>query len=306
MAIEAVAAIAAKEVAVEAAKEAALQSAREIAQKMANEAIGHGGNELQTAMMERQTMQEGFRIGEMPETKGEGREVLKQREADAAEELRGKLDAEESRPEADENNDFVQGEEQQNPRVSETTEISESQAADETREVENHSNSEEVRHADETQEVAETNDAQEALRETIKKETGWSDEIVDSIRNDGEYEVYKKAELKEGNVNGRPCLQREIDPNFKDAFGRTNLERMKNGLAPYDARTGEKLELHHMGQRADSPFAELRANLDHGDGNQGVLHDMKGESWRNEPGRVAEYAKQRIDYWKTRAEQFAA
>lgn len=101
MAIEAVAAIAAKEVAVEAAKEAALQSAREIAQKMATEAGAQGsGSELQTAMMERQTMQEGFRVGEMPENKGEGREILKQREADAAEELRGKLDNEELRPEA--------------------------------------------------------------------------------------------------------------------------------------------------------------------------------------------------------------
>lgn len=100
MAIETVAAIAAKEVAVEATKEAALQSAREIAQKMATEAGAQGsGPELQTAMMERQTMQEGFRIGEMPETKGEGREILKQRENDAAEELRGKLDSEETRPE---------------------------------------------------------------------------------------------------------------------------------------------------------------------------------------------------------------
>lgn len=99
MAIEAVAAIAAKEAAVGAAKEAALQSAREIAQKMATEAGAQGsGPELQTAMMERQTMQEGFRIGEMPETKGEGREILKQRESDAAEELRGRLDTEETQP----------------------------------------------------------------------------------------------------------------------------------------------------------------------------------------------------------------
>jgi hypothetical protein len=101
MAIEAVAAIAAKEVAVEAAKEAALQSAREIAQKMAAEAGTQStGSELQNAMMERQAMQEGFRVGEMPETKGERRELAKQREVDAAEELRGKLDAEETRPEA--------------------------------------------------------------------------------------------------------------------------------------------------------------------------------------------------------------
>ncbi len=99
MAIEAVAAVAAEEVAVEAAKEAVTQAAREIAQKMATEVGAQGaGNDLQTAMMERQAMQEGFRIGEMPEGKGEGREFLKQKESDAAEELRGKLDVEEIRP----------------------------------------------------------------------------------------------------------------------------------------------------------------------------------------------------------------
>ena len=99
MAIEAVTALAAKEIGVQAVREAATQVASEIAQKMATEAGTQGaGREIQTAMMERQTMQEGFRIGEMPESKGEGREVFKQMEADTAEELRNKLDAEEIRP----------------------------------------------------------------------------------------------------------------------------------------------------------------------------------------------------------------
>lgn len=94
MAIEAIAAVAAKEVAIGVTtKEAALQAAREIAQKMVNEVGAQkAGSELQTAMMERQAMQEGFRIGEMPENKGEGHEVLKEKEASAAEDLRGKLE----------------------------------------------------------------------------------------------------------------------------------------------------------------------------------------------------------------------
>lgn len=95
-AIEAVAAAATKEVAVQTAREAATQAAREIAQKMVSDAGTQGiGNEMQTAMMERQTIQEGFRVGEMPETKGEGREMFRQKESDAAEELRGKFEAEE-------------------------------------------------------------------------------------------------------------------------------------------------------------------------------------------------------------------
>ena len=99
-AIEAVAATAVKEVAVQAAREAATQAAREIVQKMAAEAGAQGaGNEMQTVMIERQTMQEGFRVGEMPETKGDGREMLRQKESDAAEELRGKFEREETQPE---------------------------------------------------------------------------------------------------------------------------------------------------------------------------------------------------------------
>ena len=94
MSISAAIAVVAKEVvvkaAVESAKEAAVQATREVAQKIATDAAAQGGGkELQSAMMERQTMQDGFRTGEIPETKGEGRELAKQREADAAEELRG-------------------------------------------------------------------------------------------------------------------------------------------------------------------------------------------------------------------------
>ena len=84
------------------------------------------------------------------------------------------------------------------------------------------------------------------------------------------------------------------------------MERMQNGLSPYDAKSGEKLELHHMGQKADSPFAELRENIDHGDGNHHVLHEFKTESWRHEPGSEQAYASQRTEYWKTRAQQLAA
>ncbi len=154
MAIEAVAAVAAKEVAVQAAREAAMQAAREIAQKMATEAGAQGaGNELQTAMMERQTMQEGFRVGEMPETKGEGRELLKQKEADAADELRGKLDADEARPEA-ENAAEPESPEVQNPAESETPE------------------------ADAAQEAAETNETTEIAEQLEKVKSDYADDLV--------------------------------------------------------------------------------------------------------------------------------
>lgn len=101
MAISAIAAVAAKEVVAHAAREAATQAAREIAQKMATEsATQTAGHEIQASVMERQAVQDGFRVGEMPDAKGEGREVLKEKESDAADELRGKMDAEGGQPDA--------------------------------------------------------------------------------------------------------------------------------------------------------------------------------------------------------------
>ncbi|MCC8096979.1 MAG: HNH/ENDO VII family nuclease, partial [Eubacterium sp.] len=103
----------------------------------------------------------------------------------------------------------------------------------------------------------------------IKDETGWSDNIVDHIDTEKQYDdVYKNADLHEGEINGRDCLLKDIDLDYVDEkTGLTNRERMQKGRSPYDSKTGEKIELHHMGQDFDSPFAELTENSEHGDGN---------------------------------------
>lgn len=85
-----------------AAEAGAKNGGAEFAQRMGLEGCHqNSGSELQTAMMERQAVDEGFRIGEMPEEKGEGRELLKQKEVGAADELREKLDVVESQNDAD-------------------------------------------------------------------------------------------------------------------------------------------------------------------------------------------------------------
>lgn len=306
MALSLIAVAAAKEIGVQAVREAATQAAREIAQKMATESLNQAvGKELQSGILERQAVQDGFRVGEMPDAKGDGREVLKQRESESADNLCGKLDAGEPQSGVEQVSG-AENAETQNVIEAEMSSVEEVQGVAESQEAIHSVDVSEVQESGATVEAVgsvERVEGQAALRDVIKCETGWSDEIVGSIRNEGEYGVYKHADLKEGSINGRSCLQREIDPNFKDDFGRTNVERMQRGLSPYDAESGEKLELHHMGQRADSPFAELRENIDHGDGNHHVLHDLKTESWRHDPGRVADYANQRTDYWKARAEQ---
>ena len=138
-------------------------------------------------------------------------------------------------------------------------------------------------------EIEKTND--------IKKRTGWSDEIINSIGSMREAEIYIKAGLKEAEINGKKCLIRsDIDMDQKDEDGITNRERMERGLPPI-TKNGEKVELHHIGQKPDSPLAELTTEEHRGAGNDTILHDKQKESEidRNE------FAKERKEHWKNRA-----
>lgn len=139
----------------------------------------------------------------------------------------------------------------------------------------------------------------------IKEETGWSDEIVDCIQSMKQYEVYKQADLHEGEVNGRKCLMKNIDMDYRDPkTGKTNQELMADGKQPVDSKSGEKIELHHMGQDYNSPFAELAENSEHGDGKHAILHVKAGESWRQDPQLKNHYNNvQRPNHWKERAEE---
>ena len=132
----------------------------------------------------------------------------------------------------------------------------------------------------------------------IFEESGWSKELISSFRWKEEVEVYKDQKLKEKQVDGRQVLQRgDIDPNFKDEQGITNKERMENGKAPIV--DGKPVELHHIGQKQDSPFAELTSSV-HKE-NYRNLHDVPPQ-----PSQIdrKSLAKEKADYWKKRAEDF--
>lgn len=131
----------------------------------------------------------------------------------------------------------------------------------------------------------------------IKEETGWSDEIIDSISSMEEAEIYKEAGLVETEIGGKSCLIRpDIDWEQKDQFGRTNAERAKQGLAPIDAN-GQPLELHHIGQHNDSPLAELTMQEHRGKGNDTILHDKSKESEIDRPS----FGTERAEHWKERS-----
>ncbi len=141
----------------------------------------------------------------------------------------------------------------------------------------------------------------------IKEETGWSDEIIDNIANMKQYEVLKNAGLKEVEINGRKCLIKEnIDLDYADEDGITNRERMARGLAPLDSKTGKPLELHHLGQKADSPLVELTeeehrtGEYEDGKKNQSLWHDNTKETEVHGEGN--NWDQERKAHWKERIE----
>lgn len=113
-----------------------------------------------------------------------------------------------------------------------------------------------------------------------------------------EKEIYENANLEKSEVNGRECYQR-TDLNYDeiDSNGFTNKERMERGMAPL--KDGKPIELHHIGQKMDSPLAELTVQEHRGQGNDTILHDKKIDSQIDR----REFKKEKENYWKARAAQ---
>lgn len=142
----------------------------------------------------------------------------------------------------------------------------------------------------------ETKELTAEQKKEIKERTGWSDEIIDSIGTMEEAEIYMRPNRIECEVNGKKCLiMNDIDPDQEDEDGITNRERMERGRPPI-TKNGEEVELHHIGQKPDSPLAELTMEEHRGAGNDTILHDKtkKTEIDRNE------FGKERREHWKDR------
>ncbi|TKI71894.1 hypothetical protein FC756_03615 [Lysinibacillus mangiferihumi] len=122
-----------------------------------------------------------------------------------------------------------------------------------------------------------------------------------SEASEAEKAIYEEAGLEKAVINDREVLIRtDIDYSAKDQFGRTNLERMEQGLAPLV--DGQPVELHHVGQEMDSPLAELTRGEHRGEGNFSVLHEAGKESTINRNVFNAE----KEAHWKARAEEIKA
>lgn len=91
----------------------------------------------------------------------------------------------------------------------------------------------------------------------IQKQSGYPLDVIKQFHTMDEYLAFKNANLKPTMIGGKTALVRtDIDLTMVDAKGRTNLERMRQGLAPQDSN-GISYELHHVGQKKDGTLAIL-------------------------------------------------
>lgn len=112
----------------------------------------------------------------------------------------------------------------------------------------------------------------------------------------------EKALLKNAkyiSIEGKLVAKRNSTfyPYVKDAFGRTNVNRMEQGLAPI-GKDGLPVELHHLKQKDNGIIVELTAT-EHKT-NYKVLHRYEQTSQINRE----EFYKWKRTYWKERAKDF--
>ena len=127
----------------------------------------------------------------------------------------------------------------------------------------------------------------------IQRESKWPLDAIKSLHSTAEYEIYRKAELVPTQLSdGTWAFLRKINWKTVDSFGRTNVQRVAQGLAPVDP-TGVPYELHHMGQKVNSPLAILTSAEHHSSGNFSILH--YAEEGKNVADDV--WASQKKEFW---------
>lgn len=129
-----------------------------------------------------------------------------------------------------------------------------------------------------------------------------SESASNKIFTSTEYKGTVKVNNEVRDVSRKVYQRNDIDINFVDENGLTNLERMQAGKAPYGP-DGKKIQLHHVLQEEPGPMAEVTETTHQN--YYKTLHGLKGkgESFRNDPVLEKQYNNFRRQYWKWRAEQ---
>lgn len=129
----------------------------------------------------------------------------------------------------------------------------------------------------------------------IQMESGYPVDVIKQFTNIEQYNICKNAGLTPQFVNGKTSLVRNIDLNYTDDMGRTNLERMRLGLAALDDN-GTAYELHHIGQKQDSTLAILTKSEHMKGGNNKIWHEFGNVTEVHGAGN--KWDTERQTFWK--------
>lgn len=132
----------------------------------------------------------------------------------------------------------------------------------------------------------------------IQSESGYPLDVIKGYRSLEQYDICREAGLTPHMIDGKMALIRDIDIDFLDEMGRTNLQRMQQGLAALDPSTGQAYQLHHIGQEMDSTLAILSEAEHMQGGNNLIWHELGEASKINR----AVFDKQRMSFWMNLAE----
>lgn len=135
----------------------------------------------------------------------------------------------------------------------------------------------------------------------IQRESKFPLDVIKEFSSPEQYEICRSAGLSPQMVNGNTALVRAIDLDFVDDLGRTNLQRMQQGLAALDP-TGTPYQLHHIGQQADSTLAILTQAEHMQGGNNTIWHLLDAATQVHGAGNT--WASQRQAFWKAMAALF--
>lgn len=133
----------------------------------------------------------------------------------------------------------------------------------------------------------------------LQRETKYPLALLRQFHSMDEAKIYKEAGLQVATVNGKKALVRQIDWNRVDERGRTNAQRVKEGLNPLD-EAGKSYELHHIGQNNDASFAVLTESEHMQGGNNKVLHWKDGAS---EVDHGSGWDRAKTGFWKSLYEE---
>lgn len=141
----------------------------------------------------------------------------------------------------------------------------------------------------------------EEQRKAIESVSPYSKQINNAIGKYSEFFLYYSLRLQEATVT-RSALIKEIDFDmWVSCEGKTNRQLIEDGQSPYAYDTDDgKIEIHHIGQDYDAPFAELTVNEHKFYGNSSVLHEFKKESWRQDAKKISDFNLERQEYWRKR------